>query len=286
MKTEQSHPTEDTGTTSLVELTSCKHLTKTLASKRPASEYLSTVVYCATSEVSTQQLWASTVLLPTEDDSRTHLAGGQRKKELPVKPPWSPKSWINCVNTVGSSNDDNLSSVVESVHQGKKGGDDRGVNLVLLTGPHRGQAINLVKKDDWRSHLKSLQETCKHHGGGWGEGRRFELGTMHYVDHHLLKFMLNSAMGCTSKLSTSDSTVFCTSHKMTRHLRHRDDCTSIRHYKKRCSPIPASETGFVLYCTGSLPRRRTEMLTNSPISGFVLPVKCSGLLHISNTCSS
>src|SRR6266702_1469316 len=37
--------------------------------------------------------------------------------DLPVKPAWSPESWINSVGPVGGSNDDNVPSSAHSVHQ-------------------------------------------------------------------------------------------------------------------------------------------------------------------------
>jgi len=72
---------------------------------------------------------------------KRHLHSRQREKKFPVESAWSAKSRIDGINSVGGSDDYDVLSFLEAVHQGKQSRDDRGVYLVLLAGADRSQAI-------------------------------------------------------------------------------------------------------------------------------------------------
>ena len=93
--------------------------------------------------------------------SKPDLQIGQREVELPVEAPWSTKSWVNGVNTIGGTNDNNLPSRVYPIHQSQQSWNNGAVNLVLATGTHRSKSINLIKKDDGWTHLIGLKLEIK-----------------------------------------------------------------------------------------------------------------------------
>ena len=82
------------------------------------------------------------------EDFTTTGAVGQGEEHLTIKSAGTAESGIDGVHSVGGSNDDDLPTFVQAVHQSQKGGDNTAVDLILLGGPDRSESIDFVKEDD------------------------------------------------------------------------------------------------------------------------------------------
>jgi len=58
------------------------------------------------------------------------------------------KEDVHGIGAVGGANDDDLSAIVEPIHEREEGRDDRSVDLVLLAAPYGGQAVDFVEEND------------------------------------------------------------------------------------------------------------------------------------------
>ncbi len=88
--------------------------------------------------------------------SLTHLSRWQGEEKLSIEPSWSPKGGIDCIDPIGRSDDHNLPTAVQPVHESEEGGDDGRVDLVLPAGTDWGQTVDLVKEDNGGAHLVGL----------------------------------------------------------------------------------------------------------------------------------
>ena len=89
----------------------------------------------------------------------SHLDGGHGKEELAVEAPRTSQGGVDRVDLIGGTDDDDLAAVVKAVHERKERRHDGAVDLVLATRPDGGEAVDLVKEDDGRSHEVGLWAT-------------------------------------------------------------------------------------------------------------------------------
>ena len=86
----------------------------------------------------------------------------QREVKLSVEPTWSSQRRVDVVGTICGTNNNDLTTAVHAIHQGKQSRNNAGMDLLLLARPNRGQAINLVKEDDaWLCSPSLLKQQPK-----------------------------------------------------------------------------------------------------------------------------
>lgn len=86
-----------------------------------------------------------------------HLNCWQREEKLPVKTSRPSQCRVDGVDSVGGSDEQHITTVLEPVHQGQQGGHDGGVDLVLLARANRRQTVELVEENDGWTHLVRLK---------------------------------------------------------------------------------------------------------------------------------
>lgn len=77
-----------------------------------------------------------------------NLSGWEGKEKFSIKSSRSSQSWVNGIDPISCSNDNNLPTAVQTIHEGEKSGHNGGVDLVLSAGTNRGQPIDLIKEYD------------------------------------------------------------------------------------------------------------------------------------------
>ena len=91
-------------------------------------------------------------------DVRPGLPSGYAYLDLPVEPPRPPQRRIDGVLPVGGSDDYDVPSVVESVHEGEELRHDPPLDLAVNVVPVGCDRVDLVQEHDARSVLGSLLE--------------------------------------------------------------------------------------------------------------------------------
>lgn len=87
----------------------------------------------------------------------TYLQSWKRKQELAVESSRPAQSWIDGINPVSCTDDYHLPTIIESIHQRQKCGDDGTMDLILTAGADWSQTVDLIEEDDSRSHLVGLK---------------------------------------------------------------------------------------------------------------------------------
>ena len=86
-----------------------------------------------------------------------YLSGWKWEEELSIKSARSSQSGVDGINSISGSNDDDLPSAVQAIHEGKQRRYDGRVDLVLTAGTNRGQSIDLIKEYDGGTQLICLE---------------------------------------------------------------------------------------------------------------------------------
>ena len=117
---------------------------------------------------------------------------GKREVKLPVEATRASQSWVNRVRPIGGADDNDLTSAVHTIHQGKQGGHDGCVNLVLLARSDRRKTIDLVEEDDAGLVLPCLLEKQSKLLLGLTDPFAQRIGTLAHVERDLLAVRANA----------------------------------------------------------------------------------------------